>query len=63
MDGAMDVQSGRISAGSPGGDGGGQEYSGGLQRVWPAPGHRAQDAGLLGPAGLSATDPAQKTQA
>ena len=59
----MDVQSGRISAGSPGGDGGGQEYSGGLQRVWAAPGHGAQDADLLRASGLPATDSSSKAQA
>ena len=43
----MDVQGGRISAGSPGGDGGGDEHPGECADVWPAPGHRAQDASLL----------------
>ena len=63
MDGAMDVQGGRISTGSPGGDGGGQEHSGGLQRAWPAPGHRAQDAGLLRASGVPETESAQEAQA
>ena len=30
--------------------------------VWPAPGHRAQNAGLFGPAGLSPTASAQEAQ-
>ena len=30
--------------------------------VWPAPGHRAQNAGLFGPAGLSPTVSAQEAQ-
>ena len=52
----MDVQGGRISAGSPGGDGGGDEHSGESARTFgSAPGHRAQNAGLFGPAGLPAT--------
>ena len=59
----MDVQSGRISAGSPGGDGGGQEHSGGLQRVRAASGHGAQDADLLRSAGVPATDSSSKAQA
>ena len=37
-----------ISAGSPGGDGGWDEHAGSSPGVWPAPGHGAQDAGLLG---------------
>ena len=40
MDGATDVQSGRISAGSPGGDGEGDEHPGDCADVWPAPGLR-----------------------
>ena len=49
----MDVQSGRISAGSPGGDRGWDEHAGSSPGVRPAPGHGAQDAGLFGPAGVS----------
>ena len=56
----MDVQSGRIPAGSPGGDGGGDERSGSLPGVRSAPGHGAQDAGLLRAAGLPATDPPRR---
>ena len=52
MDGATDVQGGRISAGSPGGDGGWDEHPGGLPGVRPAPGHGAHNAGLLSPAGF-----------
>ena len=58
----MDVQRGGISADSPGGDGGGDEHSGSLSGVRPAPGHGAQDAGLLGPAGLPAADPTPEAQ-
>ena len=60
MDGATDVQSGRISAGSPGGDGGWEEHAGSSQDVWPAPGHRAQDAGVLRASGVPETDPARR---
>ena len=63
MDGEMDVQSGRISAGSPGGDGGWDEHAGSSPGVRSAPGHGAQNAGLFGPAGLSPPDSAQKAQA
>ena len=59
----MDVQSGRISAGSPGGDGGGDEHPGDCADVRPAPGHHTQDAILLGPAGLSPSVSAQAAQA
>ena len=59
----MDVQGGRISAGSPGGDGGGDEHTGSCPGVRPAPGHGAQNTGLLRAAGLPATDPAQEAQA
>ena len=38
MDGATDVQSGRISTGSPGGDGGRDEHPGDCADVWPAHG-------------------------
>ena len=59
----MDVQSGRISAGSPGGDGRWDEHAGNSPGVRSAPGHGAQNAGLFGPAGLSPADSAQKAQA
>ena len=62
MYGAMDVQGGRISAGSPGGDGGGEEHPGSGTGVRTAPGHRAQDAGLLRAAGLPAADCAQEAR-
>ena len=58
----MDVQRGGISADSPGDDGGGDEHSGSLSGVRPAPGHGEQDAGLLGPAGLPAADPTPEAQ-
>ena len=62
MDGATDVQSGRISAGPKGGDGGWDEHAGSSPDVWPAPGYGAQDAGLFGPAELSPTVSAWKAQ-
>ena len=52
-DGATDVQGGRISAGSPGGDGGGHQHPGSLPGVRFAPGYGAQDAGLLHAAGAT----------
>ena len=61
-DGAMDVQRGRISADSPGGDGGGDEHSGSLSGVRPAPGYGEQDAGLLNSAGLPAADSTPEAQ-
>ena len=54
--GATDVQSGSVSAGPQGGDGGGDEHPGGGAGVRVAPGHGAQDAGLFGAAGLPAAD-------
>ena len=42
--------------------GGGDERSGSLPGVRPAPGHRALDAGLLGAAGLPARGSATATQ-
>ena len=60
MGGATDVQGGHVSSGPPGGDGGGGEHSGGCPGVRAAPGHRAQDAGLLRSAGLPATDSARR---
>ena len=62
MDGAMDVQGGGISAGSQGGDGGGDEHPGEGAGVRVAPGHRAQDAGILGTAGLPAADSTAASQ-
>ena len=44
----MDVPRGNVRARSPGLHGGRDERSGSLPGVWPAPGHGAQDAGLLG---------------
>ena len=62
MDGATDVPSGRISAGPPGGDGGGGEHPGGCTDFRAAPGHGAQDAGLLSSAGPPAADSAQAVE-
>ena len=63
MEGAMDVCSGDVRAGSAGLHGGRDERSGGLAGVWPAPGHGAQDAGLVGPTWLPAPGPTPKAQA
>ena len=56
----MDVPGGRVPAGPTSGDGGGDEHPGSLPCIEFAPGHGAQDAGLLGAVGLSATDPPKK---
>ena len=56
----MDVQGGRISAGSPGGNGGGDEHPGGGADIRAAPGHGSQDAGLFSAAGLPAADSSPK---
>ena len=51
----MDLRSERMSASSPGSDGGGmsiREDPGSSPDIRPAPGHRAENAGLLGSAGL-----------
>ena len=58
----MDVLRGAVRASSPGLHGGRDERSGGVPGVWPAPGHGAQDAGLLGatripPPGYRRQDP------
>ena len=45
--GGMDVPGGRVSTGPTGGDGGWDEHPGGLPCVRVAPGHGAQDSGLL----------------
>ena len=56
MDGARNVQSGIVSAGPQGGDGGWFEHPGGLPGVRAAPGHCTEDAGLLRPSGLPEAD-------
>ena len=53
-DGATDAQRGRISAGLPGSDGGGDGHPGGGAGVWVAPGYGAKDAGLFGATRLPA---------
>ena len=58
----MDVQSGRIFASSPGGDGGGDEQPGDCADIRAAPGHGAQNASLLGAAGLSPAESAKEAQ-
>ena len=62
VEGEMDVSSGDVRSGAAGLHGGGDECSGSLPGVRPAPGHGAQDAGLLSAARLPATDPAASTQ-
>ena len=55
------IRHGRSNAScSPGGDGGGEEHPGSGSGVRTAPGHRAQDAGLLRAAGLPAADCAHR---
>ena len=56
----MDVQSGRISAGPQGGDGGWDKHPGGLPGVRPAPGHGAQDDQLLVPPGYRRQNPPRR---
>ena len=58
----MDVQGGRIFAGSPGGDGGGDEHAGSSPGVRSAPRHCTEDTGLFGPAGVPETESAQEAQ-
>ena len=52
--GVKDVQGGTVRSGAPGLHGGGDEHSGGCPGVRSAPGHGAQDAGVLGAGGLRA---------
>ena len=58
----MDVPRGAVRASSPGLHGGRDEPSGSLPGVRPPPGHGAQDAGLLGGAGLPAAESAPTAQ-
>ena len=62
LEGVMDVPRGAVRASSPGLHGGRDEPSGSLPGVRPAPGHGAQDAGLLGAAGLPAAESAPPPQ-
>ena len=62
MGGATDVQSGSVSAGPQGGDGGGDEHPGGGAGVRVAPRHGAQNAGVFSTAGLPAADSAPQAQ-
>ncbi len=62
MGGGMDVPGGRVSTDPTGGDGGWDEHTGGLPGVRPAPGHRAQNAGLLRAARLPAAESAAASQ-
>ena len=57
LEGETDVSSGDVRSGAAGLHGGGDERSGSLPGVRPAPGHGAQDAGLLGAARLPAGEP------
>ena len=59
----MDVLRGAVRASSRGLHGGRDERSGSLPGVRPAPGHGAQDAGLLGAARLPAPEPTPTAQA
>ena len=52
--GVKDVHGGTVRSGAPGLHGGGDEHSGGCPGVRSAPGHGAQDAGVLGAGGLRA---------
>ena len=63
LEGVMDVQRGALRAGSPGLHGGGDVRSGSLPAVWPAPGHGAQDAGLVGPTWVQTPGPTPASQA
>ena len=57
MDGAADVSRGDVSACSQGRDGGRYEHPGGLPGVRSAPGHRAQEGGLLRATGVTEASP------
>ena len=48
MEGVKDVQSGTVRSSAPGLHGGRDEHARGCPRVRAAPGHGAQDAGVLG---------------
>ena len=63
LEGETDVSSGDVRSGAAGLHGGRHECSGSLPGVRPAPGHGAQDAGLLGAARLPARGSATATQA
>ena len=62
LEGETDVSSGDVRSGAAGLHGGRHECSGNLPGVRPAPGHGAQDAGLLGAARLPARGSATATQ-
>ena len=62
MGAATDVQGGRISTGSSGGDGGRGEHPGGCAGVRVASGLGAQYAGAISPAGVSAAECAVAAQ-
>ena len=62
LEGVMDVPRGNVRARSPGLYGGRDERSGSVPGVWPAPGHGAQDAGLVGAARLPAPGPTPPAQ-
>ena len=57
LEGEMDVSSGDVRSSAAGLHGGRHECSGSLPGVRPAPGHGAQDAGLLGSTRLPAPRP------
>ena len=55
MEGVRDVQGGTVRASAPGLHGGGDERARGGARVRAAPGHGAQDAGVLGASRVPST--------
>ena len=63
MEGVMDVSRGDLRTSSPGLHGRRDERSGSLPGVWPAPGHGAQDAGLLGAPRIPTPGPTPPAQA
>ena len=63
MEGVMDVSRGNVRASSPGLHGGRDERSGSVPGVWPAPGHGAQAAGLLGAPRIPTPGPTPPAQA
>ena len=56
MEGVKDVQGGTVRSSAPGLHGGRDEHARGCPRVRSAPGHRAQDTGVLGATRVPSTD-------
>ena len=63
MEGVKDVQGGTVRACAPGLHGGGDEHAGGCPGVRSAPGHGAQDAGVLGATRVPSTVTGPSSQA